>query len=218
MIELTNLILFLLIVLDLSILVTTRIAHCVRTVAAQGGMLALLPLALWVTDTNPPLFWHVALMSAGSLVIKAVLIPWLLFRAIRVADVYRDVEPFVSMHVSLLFGAILTLASFWVATILVLPHPAPTPYLVPAAFSTLVVGFLVLVTRKKAITQVVGYLMLENGVYVFGLALAQALPFVVELGILLDVLGGIFVMGIAIHHISREFDHIDTERLANLKG
>jgi hydrogenase-4 component E len=75
----------------------------------------------------------------------------------------------------------------------------------------------VLVTRRKAVTQVVGYLMLENGVFLFGQTLARDLPFAVELGILLDLLVGVFVMGIAIHHISREFDHIDTERLDSLQ-
>ncbi len=210
-----NLILFFVMILDLSILVTSRIGHCVRTIAIQGVLLALLPLALG-SDGGTTL--HVILMSVGSLTIKAILIPWLLFRAIRAADVYREVEPFVSMHLSLLLGAALVLASFWIATVLVLPHAAPARFLVPAAFSTLLIGFLVLVTRKKAVTQVVGYVMLENGVFIFGQALAQALPLVVELGILLDVLGGIFVMGIAIYNISREFDHIDTERLANLKG
>ncbi len=213
---LTNLILFVVIVLDLSIMVTSRVGHCVRTIAIQGVLLALLPLAMLSAENAPPPL-HVALMSVGSLVVKGIIIPWLLYRAIRVADVYREVEPFVSMHASLLIGAVLVLASFWVATVLVLPYPLPTRYLVPAAFSTLLVGFLVLVTRRSAITQVVGYVMLENGVYIFGQALAQALPIVVELGILLDVLGGIFVMGIAIHNISREFDHIDTDRLANLK-
>ena len=100
---------------------------------------------------------------------------------------------------------------------LVLPHPPPSALVVPAAFSTLLIGFLVLVTRRKAITQVVGYLLIENGVYIFGQSLASTIPFVVELGILLDVLVGVFVMGVAIHHISREFEHIDTELLSTLK-
>jgi hydrogenase-4 component E len=212
-----NLILFFIMILDLSILVTSRIGHCVRTIAIQGVLLALLPLAFGTGGGTTPML-HLVLMSAGALAIKAILIPWLLFRAIRVADVYREVEPFVSMHLSLLLGAALVLTSFWIATVLVLPHAAPARLLVPAAFSTLLIGFLILVTRKKAVTQVVGYVVLENGVFIFGQALAQALPVVVELGILLDVLGGIFVMGIAIHNISREFDHIDTEQLANLKG
>jgi hydrogenase-4 component E len=73
------------------------------------------------------------------------------------------------------------------------------------------------VSRKKAVTQVVGYLMLENGIFIFGQTLVRQIPFAVELGILLDLLVGVFVMGIAIHHISRAFDHIDTELLSALK-
>ena len=78
-------------------------------------------------------------------------------------------------------------------------------------------GFLVLVSRRQAVTQVVGYLMLENGVFIFGQTLVEEIPFAVELGILLDLLVGVFVMGIAIYHISREFEHIDTELLSSLK-
>ena len=81
----------------------------------------------------------------------------------------------------------------------------------------MLLGFLILVTRRKAVTQVVGYLMLDNGIFIFGQTLAEAVPMVVELGILLDLLVAVFVMGIAIHHISREFDHIDTRALASLR-
>jgi hydrogenase-4 component E len=98
-----------------------------------------------------------------------------------------------------------------------LPHPAPTALVVPVALATLLVGFLVLVTRRKAITQVVGYLILENGIFIFGQCLTSEMPVLVELGILLDVLVGVFVMGIAIHHISREFDDIDTDALTTLR-
>ena len=74
----------------------------------------------------------------------------------------------------------------------------------PAAIANVLLGFLLLVARRKAITQVVGYLVLENGVFVFGLGLAAEQPILVELGVLLDLLVGVFVMGIAIHHISRD--------------
>ncbi len=204
-------------ILDLSILVTSRVAQCVRVVALQGALVSVLPLLLLQHGPHPSL-WHVGWMSLGSFAIKAVAVPWFLFRAIRVANVYREVEPFVGLHLSLLLGALLTGASFWLSTVLVLPDASAPRLLVPAAFATLLNGFLLLVSRKKAVTQVAGYLMLENGIFVFGQSLAHQLPFVVELGILLDLLGAIFVMGIVIHNISREFDHIDTERLDNLKG
>ncbi len=202
--------------LDLYIVSTSRLVTCVRASALQGVALALLTLALgaWGPGGLPV---HVALMSLGALIVKAVLIPLLLLRAIREADVRREVEPSISMHLSILLAAVLVGISFWLSTVLVLPRPAPTTLLVPVAFSTLLVGFLVLVGRRQAVTQVVGYLMLENGIFVFGQTLVEEIPLVVELSILLDLLVGVFVMGIAIHHISRAFEHIDTRLLADLK-
>jgi hydrogenase-4 component E len=88
---------------------------------------------------------------------------------------------------------------------------------VPTSLATVFTGFLLLTTRRKAITQVVGYLILENGVFIMSLSLIEAMPFLVEAGMLLDLFVGIFVMGIMINHIHREFATIDTERLSALK-
>jgi hydrogenase-4 component E len=211
-----DLLLLVVVALDLYLVATSRLHSLVQASALQGLALALLPVALWGTEWETRLV-HILLMSSGTLVIKVVVIPQLLRRAIRQANVRREVDPYVSLHGSLLIAACLVGISFWLASLLSLPRPAPTPLLLPAAFSTLLLGFLVLATRRKAVTQVVGYLMLENGVFLFGQMLAHDLPFAVELGILLDLLVGVFVMGIAIHHIGREFDHIDTERLSSLK-
>jgi hydrogenase-4 component E len=87
----------------------------------------------------------------------------------------------------------------------------------PASLSTLLLGLLVLVTRTKAVTQVVGYLFVENGIFLFGVSLVADMPVLVETGILLDVFVGVFVMGIVIFRISREFDHLDTQNLTALK-
>ncbi len=81
----------------------------------------------------------------------------------------------------------------------------------------MMVGLLLIVSRRKAVMQTLGYLAMENGIYAFGLAFAVEEPLLVEMGVLLDVFVAVFVMGIAIHHISREFDHIDTDRLSTLK-
>jgi hydrogenase-4 component E len=202
--------------LSLGIVATSRLASCVQASALQGVALSLLPLALWGGALDRHLV-PVVLMSLGALAVKAVVIPILLSRAIREANVRREVEPFISLHFSVLVAAALVGFSFWLATVLVLPRPAPSTLVVPVAFATLLVGFLVLVSRRQAVTQVVGYLMLENGVFIFGQTLVEEIPFAVELGILLDLLVGVFVMGIAIYHISREFDHIDTEQLSALK-
>lgn len=214
---LSDALLLVVVVLDLAILASSRLTTCIRTAALQGVLLAELPVALsWEGSGSVP--GHVLALGLGLLLLKAFAIPWLLLRALREADVRHEVEPFVSLHVSTLLGTALVGISFWLATVLILPRPAPSAALVPAALSTLLIGFLVLVSRRQAITQVIGYLMLENGVFIFGQTLINDMPVAAELAILLDLLVGVFVMGIAIYHISREFDHIDVERLMSLKG
>lgn len=208
--------LLLVLVTDLFIVSSGRLAACVRATAVQGVLLAALPLALWGSRGEANLV-HVAAMSVGALAVKAVIIPALLLRSAREAGARREVEPYVSLHVSVLLGALLVMLSLWLARGLVPPERGLAPLLVPAGFATLLLGFLMLVARKYAVTQVVGYLMLDNGVFIFGQTLAGAIPVVVELGILLDLLVAVFVMGIAIHHIGREFDHIDTRALTTLR-
>ena len=207
--------LLVIVAIDLYIVASSRLFGCIRSTAVQGVALAALPFALYGTDGG----LHVAFLAAGTLVVKALLIPYMLSRTLRHANISRDIEPLISLHVSVLIGAVLVVVSFWFASVLQIPHPerVPTTLLVPVAFATLLLGFLVLISRRKALTQVIGYLMLENGIYVFGQTLLYDVPFAVELGILLDLLVGVFVMGIAINHISREFDHVDTELLSSLK-
>ena len=214
---LSDLLLLVVVMLDLAILSSSRLTTCIRTAALQGVLLAALPLAL-SAEAAGEVAPHVVALGLMLLLLKAFAIPFMLLRAVRTADVSHEVEPFVSLHVSALIGTGLIAMSFWLATILVLPRATPSHVIVPAAMSTLLLGFMVLVSRRQAITQVVGYLMLENGVFMFGQTLIREVPLVAELAILLDLVVGVFVMGIAIHHISREFDHIDTERLSSLKG
>ena len=213
---LSDLLLLVIVVLDVAILAATRLTTAIRTSAFQGAVLAVLPAALaWEGSGAAP--GHVLALGLGLLVLKAGLIPALLLRALREADVQHEVEPFVPQHLSIALATALVGIAFWLGTVLVLPRPAPSAVVVPAALATLLIGFLVLVSRRQAVTQVVGYLMLENGVFVFGQTLIRDLPFAAELAILLDLLVGVFVMGIAIHHISRAFDTIDTERLSTLR-
>lgn len=206
-----------LIVVALYMVSTSRLAACVRASALQGVILALLPLALeWSEGPRPPSV-HVAVLALGALGIKAITIPWLLRRSMREARVRREVEPMASLHTSILAAAGLVGLAFWLGREMVSPFPVASPMLVPAAIANVLLGFLLVVARRQAITQVVGYLVLENGVFVFGLGLAGQQPIVVELSVLLDVLVGVFVMGITINHISQTFDHVDTTALASLR-
>jgi hydrogenase-4 component E len=106
--------------------------------------------------------------------------------------------------------------SFAVAN--VLPAAGHQPgALIPVALVTVIIGLIVLITRAKALTQVLGYLMLENGIYLFGLTQLERVPFLVEVGVLLDVFVAVFIMGIVVFHINREFDSISSARLTELR-
>jgi hydrogenase-4 component E len=118
---------------------------------------------------------------------------------------------------SLLFGVVALILSVWLSSRLPLPEPPPSPLALPVALFAGLTGLFLTISRKKAITQVLGYLVLENGIFAFGVMLVRHQPLLVEFGVLLDIFGALFVMGIAIFHISREFDHIDANRLAALK-
>ncbi len=211
-----DVVLLAIVMIDLFVIATSRVGAVIRASALQGAVLSLLPLAL-ALGGSPEHLTHAIFISAGTVTLKALLIPWLLLRAVHKAQIRREVEPFVSLHVSLLVGALLVGVAFWSSAQLPLPRVGLPPLLVPVALSTLFMGFLIIVSRKKAITQVVGYLLMENGIFVFGMGLAQEMPFVVELGMLLDLLVGVFVFGIVINHISAAFDHVDTHTLSELR-
>src|SRR5262249_53176750 len=148
---------------------------------------------------------------------KGFIIPSLLLRALRHVAVRREVEPFIGYISSLLAGAGATaLAVLFAGTLPLVPEHTGS-LLIPASLATVLTGFIVLTTRKKAISQVAGYLILENGIFIMAMTLVEAIPFFVELGVLLDLLVGIFIMGIMIYHISYEFQSLDTAQLSRLK-
>jgi hydrogenase-4 component E len=206
-------VLVLLILTNLHLLGSSRLAACIRTVAAQAVLLGILPLLAQWSDID----LRLGALMAVSTAIKAGVLPWLLRRAVREAGVQTEVEPIVGFTTSLLLGLGLLGAALHVASRLPPPGADGTKFLVPVALFTIMVGMLVIVGRKKAVMQALGYLAMENGIYAFGLAFAVEEPLLVEMGVLLDVFVAVFVMGIAMHHISREFDHIDTDRLSALK-
>lgn len=202
--------------LNLAMLATSRMAACIRTFAMQSLLLALLPLAIEVNHGSS-VSGHAVAIAGGTLGLKVMLIPWLLLRVLRTGEIHREVEPFIGFTASVLLGAIITIAAFAFADGLPLPAEAPSDLLVPVALATLFNGLLILVSRVKALTQVLGYLVVENGVFVFGLLLFEQTPVLVELGILLDLFVGVFIMGIVVYHIRREFDHMDTHLLDALR-
>jgi len=203
---------------NLGILGSARLSICIRLMAIQGGILGALPFFVTEWANWGPLGLRVIGLVVVTFVIKAIVIPRLLSWSVRAADVPHEVEPMVGYGISLMLGVTAISGSFWMSRQLRLPHEATTDLVLPTALATILIGLLFISTRKKAVMQALGYLVLENGIYILGVALASEQPFLVEMGVLLDVFVGVFVMGITIFHISREFDHIDVDQLSELKG
>lgn len=197
--------------LNFVVLGSGRIRSLIYTVAAQGVALGVLPVL--VHPAGP----RAAIVSIGAILLKSAVIPRMLMRAMADLPVRREVQPLVGFRTSLVLGAVATAASLLLASRLPVLGDTSVRLLVPASFATVLCGFIVLIARVKAITQVLGYLVLENGIFLFGLLLLEAMPFLVEIGVLLDLFVAIFVMGIIINHIHREFSSISTERLSTLR-
>jgi hydrogenase-4 component E len=211
MVLLADQLLVLVMLINFVVLGSSRLVFSIRAVAAQGVILGVLPCIIH------PVSWHLAGITIGILLAKGIIIPWLINDAVKKAQIKREIEPFVGNVTTLLLGAVFTALAFVFAERLPLAPAHQDLLVVPASIATLLTGFLVLTTRRKAISQVIGYLILENGIFIFSLLLADAMPVMVEAGALLDLLVGIFVMGIVINHISNEFSSIDTSRLRALK-
>jgi hydrogenase-4 component E len=197
---------------SMALLISSRLTFYVRAVALQGVLLGLLPML-----SHGDFTLRVLLLAVGTVAIKSVVFPLLLLRVVRNAGVRREIEPYLGYGASLFAGILLLLFSLWLNTKLTLPRPTPAGLVIPTSFFMIMIGFLIISSRRKAITQVLGYIVLENGIYAFGAILVPDASLLVELGVLLDVFVAVFVMGIIIFHISREFDHIDTDRLAQLR-
>jgi hydrogenase-4 component E len=206
-------ILVLVILTNLLVLGSGRLATCIRSVALQGVLLGMMTFV--AHDGGHQL--RTTFLAIASISIKGIAFPALLFRALREAGIRREIEPYVGYNLSILIGLAMLLLSLWLSGHLPLPQPPISSLIVPVALCTSLIGLLVIISRKKAITQVLGYLVLENGIYTFGVGVVPHSPLLVELGVLLDVFVAVFVMGITIFHINRQFDHIDTDRLVLLK-
>lgn len=198
--------------INLIMLSSSRIRACIKLMAIQGVLVALTP---FIVPHSVAL--GVIIASVLNIILKGMIFPWLLFRVLQDANVRKEVEPVGGYPLSLLLGVAFFVMSFWLDAHLVYSKQVVSHLAVPVAFSTFLTGVFIIVSRMKALTQVIGYLVLENGVYFFGSILLGEQPLLVELAVLLDVFVAVFVMGIAIFHINREFDHIDASKLTELK-
>lgn len=207
-----NALLMVVLILNLFALGTSRIVTIIKIVSFQGFLLGLIPLLIQ-DDLGVP----EVMISLGTILLKGGVIPVMMMRAMRDVHIKRDIEPLIGFLPSMLLGALATGLALLFSKALPLASEHTTPLLVPASLATIFIGFILLTTRTKAITQVMGYLVLENGIYIFGMLLLGVMPLEVELGALLDLFVAIFVVCIMVNHINQAFSSLDTRHLAELK-
>jgi hydrogenase-4 component E len=203
-----------LVLADVALLGMSLLSTCIRVVAFQGVLLGVFAVAAQSHALTPRLF----VIAAVSAALKGFMYPWLLRRAVKEAGVQKEIEPFVGYIPSVMAGIAMLGISIWIGGRLPLMKGQGLPLVVPASLMTMLTGLFLVAARKKALMQCLGYLVFENGIYAFGVASVGEIPALVELGILLDAFVAVLVMGVAMFHINREFDHLDADRLSSLKG
>ena len=202
--------LMLIVFLGVVILGNNRLGTIIQLFALQSLVLSTTTLLI-----HPG--FHAGIMTIVTIILKVFLIPGLLFWAIRHVSIRREVQPLIGYGKTLLLGGLLMGAAFLISSKLDLPVKETSNLLIPSAFSIVMIGFLLLVSRYKAITQVIGYLVMENGIFLFALLLLEKTPLLVEMGILLDIFVGVLVMVIVVNHINQEFGSASTINLTNLR-
>lgn len=208
------------VLLNFFLLATRRLRAIIYGVAMQGAILGMVyPLMHQVPGEGAANVVSVRLLglAAAMVIIKGIVMPRMLFFAMQRTGAPSKIEPYLGITASMLLGVLATAAVISFSARLPLREQHSSHLLVPASLSTVLIGFLILTTRREALTQVLGYLVLENGIFIFGLLLIDALPAIVELGVLLDLFVAVFVMEIILHHVSRQFPAPTSDHLSSLR-
>jgi hydrogenase-4 component E len=186
----------------------------IRLYGAQSVLLAIVATTIAVSAHRHELFVTAAL----TLVLKGILIPWFLMRTVDRIGIHREIEPFLNVPASLLICLGLTVVGYRVSTGFEEGARGVSHHLIGVALATLLIGLFLMVTRRKAITQILALLTIENAVFLVAVGVTTGMPLVVELGVSFDVIVAVLILGILVHRIVDRFESMDVSRLSNLKG
>ena len=186
----------------------------IRLYGLQSLLLAIVAAVIAVSDARPELL----VTAAIAVLLKTILIPWFLMRVIDRIGIHREIEPFLNVAASLLVCLGLTVVGYRVSTGFPEGSRGVSHHLVGAALSMLMIGLFLMVTRKKAITQILALLTVENAVFLVAVGVTSGMPLVVELGIAFDVILAVLMLGILVNRIVDRFESMDVSRLSRLKG
>ena len=211
--QLINLLAAVLLLLAFAMLAQRRVLTLINLFAAQGFALACSTAIVAFATHQPHLYWSVGL----TLVLKVMLLPWLLHRLILRLDVKWDVEGLINIPTTMLLGIVLVVFSFNLALPISQLANTVTRATLGIAMASVMLAFLMMITRRKAIPQVIGFLAMENGLFFAATSATYGMPMVVELGIALDVLVAMLILGVFFFQIREQFDSLDLQHLEKLK-
>ena len=208
-----NLLASILLLLAFAMLTQRRVLSLVNLFAAQGLALAISTAIVAYGTSQAHLY-----ASAGlTLALKVALLPWLLHRLIRKLDVKWDIEGLINVPTTMLIGIVLVVFSFNLAYPISQLASTVTRATLGIAMASVMLSFLMMITRRKALPQVIGFLAMENGLFFAATSATYGMPMVVELGIALDVLVGMLILGVFFFQIREQFDSLDLHHLESLK-
>jgi hydrogenase-4 component E len=211
--QLINLLAAILLLLAFAMLAQRRILSLINLFAAQGAALALSTLLVAAMTGQG----HLYLSAALTFALKVCLLPWILHRLIRRLNVKWDVETLINIPTTMLVGIVLVILAFNLAAPIALLAGTVTRAGLGIALASILLSFLMMITRSKAVPQVIGFLAMENGLFFAATATVYGMPMVVELGVALDVLVAALILGIFLFEIRERFDSVDTRHLERLK-
>jgi len=185
----------------------------VRAFALQSFVLAFLSVLIAIYTDSFQLFG----VGVALVIVKVVVIPRVLNRAVAKIGISRVAAPYLGTAPALIVCVLLAIIAFYVMTPIAASNPLPTADAMPLAFAGVLIGFFIMVDRRRAVTQILGFLMLENGIFLLALLTTYGVPFIVEMGVFLDVLVAVLIMEVFVYHIKDNFDSIDVGELGKLK-
>jgi hydrogenase-4 component E len=190
-----------------------RVVTMVNLLAFQGVLLGLATLLLgWRTGNT-----HLYVSAAMTLALKALFLPWLLHRLIRRLNVYWDSEPLLNIAATMLVGLLVVIFAFGLAQPIAALATTSTRSSIGIAVAVVLLAFLTMITRRKAMSQVVGFLSMENGLFFGAMSATYGMPMIIELGVALDILVAMLVLGVFFFQIREQFDSLDLHHLESLK-
>ena len=211
--QLINLLAAVILLLSFAMISQRRIASLINLFALQGAALVAASVLLGYAGDNQDLYVSAAL----TLVLKVMLIPWLLYRVIRRLNVRWDVEPLINVPTLMIVGIALVIFSFSLALPVSRLSPSIAGGSMGIALACVLLSFLMMITRSRAVPQVIGFLSMENGLIFAATAATNGMPMIVEFGIALDVLVGILILGVFMFQIREQFDSLDIHHLEKLR-